>query len=144
VVEHDEDAIRSADFVVDMGPGAGEHGGYVIVAGPPSDILKHPDSLTGQYLSGQRAIPLPAQRHAPDPARQLTLCGARGNNLQEVTVHLPVGLLICSPVSPDRANPHSSTIPCRPLQPVISMAVPRTPHPMMKSSGSIFLTRSST
>ncbi|MDA8416427.1 MAG: excinuclease ABC subunit UvrA, partial [Betaproteobacteria bacterium] len=95
VVEHDEDAIRSADFVVDMGPGAGEHGGYVIVAGPPSDILKHPDSLTGQYLSGQRAIPLPAQRHAPDPARQLTLCGARGNNLQEVTVHLPVGLLIC-------------------------------------------------
>ena len=95
VVEHDEDAIRSADFVVDMGPGAGEHGGYVIVAGPPADILKHPDSLTGQYLSGQRAIPLPAQRHAPDPARQLTLCGARGNNLQEVTVHLPVGLLIC-------------------------------------------------
>lgn len=95
VVEHDEDAIRCADYVVDMGPGAGEHGGQVVAQGTPEDILNHPDSLTGQYLGGvlkiQRLSPL---RHA-DPARQLQIVNARGNNLKNVDVSIPVGLFVC-------------------------------------------------
>ena len=95
VVEHDEDAIRVADFVVDMGPGAGVHGGQVIAAGRPEDVASHPDSLTGAYLSGKRAIALPAVRHRPDPGRVLRIAGASGNNLREATVDIPVGLLTC-------------------------------------------------
>lgn len=95
VVEHDEDAIRAADFVVDMGPGAGEHGGQVIVAGPVDRVLAHPDSLTGQYLSGQRNIPLPVRRCPPDPDRQLVIHGASGHNLKHVTLTLPIGLMTC-------------------------------------------------
>ncbi|MFN4062631.1 MAG: excinuclease ABC subunit UvrA [Parazoarcus communis] len=95
VVEHDEDAIRSADYVVDMGPGAGEHGGQVIAHGTPQDILAAEASLTGAYLAGRRQIPVPATRKQPDPARQVRLIGARGNNLKNVSVSLPVGLLTC-------------------------------------------------
>jgi excinuclease ABC subunit A len=95
VVEHDEDAILCADHVVDMGPGAGVHGGRVIVAGSPRDIMQHPASLTGQYLSGQRRIAQPAARTANDRAQQLTLSGASGNNLKAVQVDIPVGLLTC-------------------------------------------------
>jgi excinuclease ABC subunit A len=95
VVEHDEDAIRSADFVVDIGPGAGVHGGQVIVAGTPEEVATREDSLTGAYLSGRLAILPPAQTTPVDPDRMLVLEGARGNNLQGDTLRLPVGLFTC-------------------------------------------------
>ena len=95
VVEHDEEAILSADHVVDLGPGAGVHGGRIVAAGPPAAIQKEPESLTGQYLSGQRAICVPAERTAPDPERQIRIRAATGNNLQAVDVSIPVGLLTC-------------------------------------------------
>ncbi|WP_374244121.1 excinuclease ABC subunit UvrA [Zoogloea sp.] len=95
VVEHDEDAIRMADYVVDMGPGAGEHGGQVIAEGKPEDVAAHPDSLTGAYLSGTRAIAVPASRHPADPERVLRIEGATGNNLKSVAVDIPVGLFTC-------------------------------------------------
>ncbi len=95
VVEHDEDAIRAADFVVDMGLGAGVHGGEVIAQGNLQEILSNSNSLTAQYLSGAKAIAVPAQRHQADPEKQLVISGARGNNLKNVTLRLPVGLLTC-------------------------------------------------
>ena len=95
VVEHDEDAIRMADYVVDMGPGAGEHGGRIIAAGRPEDIAAHPESLTGAFLSGTRTIPVPAERRAPEPERLLRIEGASGNNLRDVSLELPVGLFTC-------------------------------------------------
>jgi len=95
VVEHDTDAILSADHVVDMGPGAGEHGGHVVAQGTPDDIRNAEHSLTGQYLAGRREIPFPAHRHKADLKRTLTITGATGNNLQEVTLNLPVGLFVC-------------------------------------------------
>lgn len=95
VVEHDEDAIRTADFVVDMGPGAGVHGGLVVAAGQINDITQSEHSLTGAYLSGRLRIAPPEQRRQPDPARWLTLTGARGNNLKNVTLKLPAGLFTC-------------------------------------------------
>ena len=95
VVEHDEDAISAADYVVDMGPGAGEHGGQVVAQGTPDDIRRAPHSLTGQYLAGHRQIPIPARRNKADLTRVLTITGARGNNLQEVALKLPVGLFVC-------------------------------------------------
>ena len=95
VVEHDEEAIRAADHVVDMGPGAGVHGGRVVAEGLPDDIAAHPESLTGAYLAGREAIALPERRTPPDPQCLLRVLGARGNNLKEVDVELPVGLLTC-------------------------------------------------
>ena len=95
VVEHDQDAILSADHVVDMGPGAGEHGGYIVAQGTPDDILSAEHSLTGQYLGGRREIPIPSRRHKADLKRTLTITGATGNNLREVTLNLPVGLFVC-------------------------------------------------
>ncbi|GGP26774.1 excinuclease ABC subunit UvrA [Silvimonas amylolytica] len=95
VVEHDEDAIRAADYLVDMGPGAGEHGGQVIAEGVPEVVMKNPDSITGQFLSGTRRIELPAERRQPDPDKWFTLKGAHGNNLKFVDLALPVGLLVC-------------------------------------------------
>lgn len=95
VVEHDEDAIRSADYIVDIGPGAGVHGGEVVAAGNYEDIIKSERSLTGQYLSGTRAIEIPKQRHKADPKKQLKLIGASGNNLQNVDLEIPVGLFTC-------------------------------------------------
>jgi excinuclease ABC subunit A len=94
VVEHDEDAIQAADYVVDMGPGAGEHGGQVVAQGTPDEIRRSPQSLTGQYLAGHRQIPIPSRRHRADPSRALTITGARGNNLKDVTLKLPVGLFV--------------------------------------------------
>ncbi|GBC81401.1 UvrABC system protein A [bacterium HR10] len=94
VVEHDEATIRRADYVIDLGPGAGVHGGYVIACGPPEVIARHPDSLTGQYLSGRRQIPIPTTRRAPSD-RLLTVHGARANNLKNITVSFPLGLFIC-------------------------------------------------
>ena len=95
VVEHDEDAIRHADYVVDMGPGAGEHGGIIVAQGTPEEICANKESLTGDYLTGRLQIPMPSKRLEPDPERMLNIVGASGNNLKNVTLNLPVGLLIC-------------------------------------------------
>ena len=94
VVEHAEDTIRSADWVVDIGPGAGEHGGQIVVSGSVEDLLTHRDSLTGAYLSGREAIPLPAVRRPRTPGHQLVVCGAREHNLRDIDVSFPLGLLI--------------------------------------------------
>jgi len=95
VVEHDEDAIRCADHIIDMGLGAGVHGGEVIAQGSLQDILRNRDSLTAQYLNGSLAIAVPPQRTVSDPKRQLVIRGASGNNLKRVDLHCPVGLLTC-------------------------------------------------
>jgi excinuclease ABC subunit A len=95
VVEHDEEAILSADHVVDLGPGAGIHGGKVVVAGTPDDVKKSSASLTGQYLSGKRKIPLPGKRSPSNPDRQITIVGASGNNLKNVDASIPAGLMTC-------------------------------------------------
>jgi excinuclease ABC subunit A len=95
VVEHDEDAINSADYVVDMGPGAGVHGGMVVAEGTPAQIKKSSHSLTGQYLSGKKRISVPKSRFKLDKNKQLVIKGARGNNLKNVTLELPVGGMIC-------------------------------------------------
>ncbi|MFW6349837.1 MAG: excinuclease ABC subunit UvrA [Thiohalospira sp.] len=92
VVEHDEDMIRTADHVLDIGPGAGAHGGRIVAQGTPEEVAASEDSLTGQYLSGRRTIAVPEERVAPDPGRWLTVRGARGNNLQGVDASVPVGL----------------------------------------------------
>src|SRR6185295_14594228 len=86
VVEHDEDAIRHADHVVDLGPGAGVHGGHVVAQGTPADIEAAPESLTGQYLSGRRRIAVPQVRTPVQPGRRIRMVGASGNNLKDVTV----------------------------------------------------------
>jgi len=93
VVEHDEEAITMADHVIDIGPGAGVHGGQVVAQGTPKEIINNPASLTGQYLSGSKQIYIPETRTQQDPERQLSIFGARGNNLKSVDVSLPVGLM---------------------------------------------------
>ena len=95
VVEHDEDAIRAADHIIDIGPGAGVHGGQVVAEGDVHAIMAHEDSLTGQFLSGKREIAVPAERVKGDPSKVLKLSGARGNNLKDVTLTVPVGLFTC-------------------------------------------------
>ncbi|MEZ5290745.1 MAG: excinuclease ABC subunit UvrA [Vicinamibacterales bacterium] len=93
VVEHDEETIRSADYVVDLGPGAGEHGGRVMFQGPPSGLAEAPDSLTGQFLSGRRVIETPLRRRAPGKA-EIVIRGARANNLKDLDVRIPLGLFV--------------------------------------------------
>jgi len=95
VVEHDEDAIRMADHVIDIGPGAGVHGGSVVAEGTMEDILANPNSLTGQYLSGVKEIAVPKQRTPKDPKKVVELIGASGNNLKDVSLQIPVGLFSC-------------------------------------------------
>ena len=95
VVEHDEDMIRSADFVLDMGPGAGEHGGRIVAQGTPQELAANPASLTGQYLSGQRRIALPARRPVTPDVPRLEIKGCRGNNLKSVDLAIPAGRLVC-------------------------------------------------
>ena len=95
VVEHDTDAILNADYVVDMGPGAGVHGGRIVAEGTPAQIAASPESLTGQYLSGRRHIAMPQLRHKPQAKQMLRVLGARGNNLKNVNLELPVGLFVC-------------------------------------------------
>ncbi|HEV7216727.1 MAG TPA: excinuclease ABC subunit UvrA, partial [Chloroflexota bacterium] len=94
VIEHDEATIRAADHIVEMGPGAGVHGGRVVAQGTPAEILRHPDSLTGHYLSGRRTIQAPATRRTPD-GQALLVRGARENNLKNIDVAIPLGLLVC-------------------------------------------------
>ena len=95
VVEHDEDAIREADYIVDIGPGAGVHGGQVIAAGTMQDILDSEDSLTGKYLSGREKIEVPKKRNSAKDDKWLTLTGASGNNLKDVALNIPVGVMTC-------------------------------------------------
>ena len=95
VVEHDEDAIRAADYVIDMGPGAGVHGGQVVAVGTAEQIMNNQESLTGQYLSGVKEIKIPTQRRKTNKKRQISLIGASGNNLQNVSVNFPLGVLTC-------------------------------------------------
>lgn len=95
VVEHDQDAIMAADYVVDIGPGAGEHGGSIVAEGTPAEIQQNKHSLTGQYLSGKKLIAVPKKRNAPNAKRWLKMTAANGNNLKNVTLDLPVGLLTC-------------------------------------------------
>ncbi len=95
VVEHDEDAIRMADHVIDIGPGAGVHGGTVVAEGTMEELLANPNSLTGQYLSGAKEISIPQERTPRDPKKTVELIGASGNNLKDVTLDLPVGLFSC-------------------------------------------------
>lgn len=94
VVEHDEDAIMTADYVVDIGPGAGVHGGHIVAEGSPQDILNHPDSLTGKYLSGRMGIAMPAERREGKKGKVLSVKGATGNNLKNVSVDVPLGLFV--------------------------------------------------
>jgi excinuclease ABC subunit A len=94
VVEHDEDTIRVADWVVDIGPGAGEHGGQVVVSGTVQDLLDHHDSATGMYLSGRRSIPVPEVRRPRTPGRDLVVRGAKEHNLQDIDVRFPLGLFV--------------------------------------------------
>ena len=94
VVEHDNDTILTADWVIDLGPGAGEHGGKIIAEGTPSQIIAHPRSLTGAYLSGRKHIPLPKKRRAGN-GKKITVVGARANNLKDITVNIPLGMFVC-------------------------------------------------
>ena len=95
VVEHDEEAMRKADYLIDIGPGAGVHGGEVVAAGCYEDILSNQKSVTGQYLSGAKKIAVPKKRNAPDPKKMLSLSGANGNNLNNASLSIPCGLLTC-------------------------------------------------
>ena len=95
VVEHDEDAITSADHVIDMGPGAGVHGGAVVARGTPAEVMATPDSLTGQYLVGKREVPVPSRRREPKKGRFLKVFGGRANNLRDLTVEFPLGTFTC-------------------------------------------------
>ncbi len=95
VVEHDEDSIRNADYLIDMGPGAGIHGGHVVAKGTAADIMASPDSLTGQYLTGMRQIPVPGRRRSGHKKRSLSVIGASGNNLADIDVHFPLGTFTC-------------------------------------------------
>lgn len=95
VVEHDEDAIRQADYVIDIGPGAGIHGGEIIAEGTPEEVMANPNSITGQYLSGKKCIPVPAKRNPAEKGKWLKLEGASGNNLNDVNLEIPLGLMTC-------------------------------------------------
>ena len=95
VVEHDEEAIRAGEYVVDMGPGAGEHGGYVVAQGTPAEVMANPESLTGQYLTGMRQIEVPKTRRKGRKKQALKVIGATANNLQKVTAQIPLGTFTC-------------------------------------------------
>ncbi len=95
VVEHDEDAIQTADYLIDMGPGAGVHGGKAVACGTPDQVMTHPDSLTGQYMTGLRQIPMPKQRRVAKKGRKITVNGAKANNLRNVSVDFPLGTFTC-------------------------------------------------
>ena len=94
VVEHDEDAIRLADYVLDIGPGAGMHGGHIVAQGTPAEIMKNPKSLTGKYLTGEMSVAIP-ERKPPNHRRTIKVINARGNNLKNVSAEIPLGLFTC-------------------------------------------------
>ena len=129
IVEHDEEAICTADYVVDLGPGAGAHGGQVVAQGPPEAIKREPASLTGQYLSGLRSIPVPAMRRPPQPDRTLIIEGASANNLKDLEVKLPLGLMTC--VTGVSGSGKSSLVN-ETLLPAVAAALDRKPCPGAK------------
>src|SRR5260370_35484794 len=94
VVEHDEDAIRLADHVLDIGPGAGMHGGHIVAQGTPADIMKRPDSLTGKYLTGELSVDIP-ERKPPNHRRTIKVINARANNLKNISAEIHLGVLTC-------------------------------------------------
>ena len=94
IVEHDEAMMRAADYIVDMGPGAGEHGGNIVATGTLEEIMNNPESLTGQYLSGAKHIPMPAKRR-PGNGKEIVIKGARQNNLKNIDVSIPLGKFVC-------------------------------------------------
>jgi len=95
VVEHDEQTIRTADYVVDLGPGAGKHGGHVVCSGPPEGMINCPESITGRYLAGLESIPVPHKRRKPTDGRSVWIRGAKEHNLKDIDVEFPLGLFIC-------------------------------------------------
>ena len=129
IVEHDEEAICSADHVVDLGPGAGAHGGQVVAEGPPETIKREPASLTGQYLSGLRSIPVPAVRRPPQPDQTLIIEGASANNLKDLEIKLPLGLMTC--VTGVSGSGKSSLVN-ETLLPAVAAALDRKPCPGAK------------
>ncbi len=132
VVEHDEEAIRRADYVVDIGPGAGRHGGEIVASGTPAEVEQNPRSLTGDYLTGRRAIPIPKQRTPPAADRLLTVRGARGNNLKQIEASFPVGLLTCvTGVS----GSGKSTLVNDTLYPAVANALHRSDHDVAAHDG---------
>jgi len=136
VVEHDEDAIRTADFVVDIGPGAGIHGGHIIASGTMDDIIANKDSITGRYLSGEECIAIPGVRNKAKPGHEIVLHGASGNNLRDVDLHIPLGLFTCiTGVS----GSGKSTLINQTLYPlaatVLNAATTLTPAPYTEISG---------
>ena len=143
VVEHDEDAIRLADYVVDVGPGAGVHGGKIVAQGTPGDVMSNKHSLTGRYLTGELGISIP-ERRAPDWRRSLKVINARGHNLKNVTAEIPLGLFTASPASPAAASPRCwSTRSTSRSRASSTMRATRPPR-MTRSRGSSISTRSST
>lgn len=126
VVEHDEDAIRAADYVVDIGPGAGVHGGEVIAAGTPAEVMANEKSLTADYLTGRKTIAVPKTRRAVNPSQVLSLRGASCNNLQNVDVDIPIGLMTC--ITGVSGSGKSSLINDT-LYPVAAVALNRAVHP---------------
>ncbi|MGU9977257.1 MAG: excinuclease ABC subunit UvrA [Candidatus Oxydemutatoraceae bacterium WSBS_2016_MAG_OTU14] len=95
VIEHDEEAIRCADYIIDIGPGAGKHGGHIVAQGTAKQIMRSKESLTGRYLSGEEKIEVPKERHPPNPKQMLQCIGLSGNNLKDITAEIPLGLMVC-------------------------------------------------
>ena len=130
VVEHDEDAILQADYVFDIGPGAGIHGGEVVAKGTPPEIMADRKSLTGQYLTGEKSVPVPAKRRKPQKGRSLKLVGARGNNLKNVTAEIPLGLFTCITGVSGSNTSRSRALPARcPAAKANASALPRRSVP---------------
>ena len=136
VVEHDEDTIRAADYVIDMGPGAGELGGKVVCAGTPAQIMACSDSLTGQYLTGQRMVRLPERRRNPYTSGAIKVVGARANNLKNVTVKVELGTFtVVTGVSGSGKKLAGNRYYCSSASPTLFIVLKRLVGPMRRLEG---------